>query len=96
MSYNSESGQSATRRFVDIIGAERLDRGAHMSERGLTPNRLLDAFLTGKEEFILSGLYASHVRMNPYLCDTAQYHAFRSGAGIEQADLRDVVRVMGR
>lgn len=91
MSHNSESGQSATRRFIDIIGAERLDHGSYKSERGRNTGRLFGTFLSGKEDFILAGLFPDRISVNPYLPGSDHYHVFRGGHDVEYMDLRDAV-----
>lgn len=84
---------SATRRFIDLIGEARLERGAWKSEPMLANSRVSDPFLSGKEAVILSLLHPRYVVFNPYLPGSDHGHAYRSGAGIERADLADVVRI---
>lgn len=87
---------SATRRFIDLFGEARLERGAWKSEHGLHNNRLQTPFLNGKEAAILAYLHSGEVILNPYLYGSTHSDAFNSGVGIERADLADVVRVYGR
>lgn len=85
---------TATSRFIALIGEDRLHRGAGMSERGIGTGRTYGSFLDGKETFITNALYSDATFCNPYLYDSTAYWAFKSGAGIELADLRDIVRIM--
>ena len=87
---------SATRRFIDIIGEERLEKGACKGEPlaiGYGGARVLDPYLSGKEDFILAALHEGTVFINPHLYGSVAYWAYRSGAGIECADLQDIKRI---
>ena len=83
---------SATTRFIDLIGEERLERGSWMSECGpYRTDRSVAPFLNGKEVVILSLLHPRGLFPNPYLAGCDQDHAYRSGCAVERADLADVV-----
>lgn len=83
---------SATRRFIDLIGAERLERGSWVSETGLMSPRTAGPFLNGKEAVIMSLLHPRHLFPCLYLSGSDNHHTYKSGCAIERADLADVVQ----
>lgn len=87
---------SATRRWHDLIGEDRLTRGSQLIEPALGETRSQGAVLNGKVAVITSLLYPRHIFINPYLSGSDLDHAYKSGCATERADLADVVRVMQR
>jgi hypothetical protein len=83
---------SAPRRFIDLIGADRLDHGSLQTERGLYRDQTLEPFLNGKEAVIMSILHPRQALTNPYLPNSIYDRAYASGCAIERADLADVVQ----
>lgn len=79
----------ATRRFTELIGHERLVRGARMSECGR--DRTSPAFLDGKEDFILYQLYGIYPSSR-YAPNTDAAHSYGLGWTIERLDLDDIVK----
>lgn len=85
----------AARRFVEIVGRDRLMRGSHKTEAGCRAcSETLIQRLNGKEDFLMQALYGvPHTPL--YLPGSASDVAYHSGAAVELNDLQFVVRHYG-
>ena len=76
----------ASRRFIELIGRERLDHGSRMSEPCHRRTPVTPACFDGKEKFIIFALYGINFESR-YRYGTAADDAYHTGASVEHSDL---------